>query len=132
MQRPHGRNDCLNHHPHRCSNTGVHFTRNCMASLQELLDQKSAIEREITRTRQESRARAVAQILAIMSENALTIEDLAKSHPPGKKPRETSRKPVAAKYRDPQSGSTWSGRGLKPRWLAAAIDAGKSIGDFAV
>jgi len=25
--------------------------------------------------------------------------------------------PVAAKYRDPQSGATWSGRGRAPHWL---------------
>ncbi|MDN7181782.1 H-NS histone family protein [Caballeronia sp. SEWSISQ10-4 2] len=26
--------------------------------------------------------------------------------------------PVAAKYRDPLSGATWSGRGRAPRWMA--------------
>ncbi|MEJ0003067.1 MAG: H-NS histone family protein [Pararobbsia sp.] len=26
--------------------------------------------------------------------------------------------PVAAKYRDPVTGSTWSGRGKAPRWIA--------------
>ena len=38
---------------------------------------------------------------------------------------------VAAKYRD-EAGNTWSGRGLQPRWLKAAIGAGKKIEDFAV
>jgi DNA-binding protein H-NS len=28
------------------------------------------------------------------------------------------RKPVAAKYRDPESGATWSGRGRAPHWIA--------------
>jgi DNA-binding protein H-NS len=32
------------------------------------------------------------------------------------------RGPVAPKYRNPENPSeTWAGRGLKPRWLAAAI-----------
>ena len=103
-----------------------------MASLQELLEQKSAIEREITKARNESRARAVAQIWAAMAENGLTLQDLAKAPQQSKNSRAGSRGPVAAKYRDPETGATWSGRGLKPKWLAAALDAGKAISDFAL
>ena len=33
---------------------------------------------------------------------------------------------VAPKYRNPENpAETWAGRGLKPRWLAAAIKSGK-------
>ena len=33
--------------------------------------------------------------------------------------------PVAPKYRNPEnSAETWAGRGLKPRWLTAAIKSG--------
>lgn len=103
-----------------------------MATLHELLEQKSAIEREITKARNESRAQAVAQIRAVMSENGLTLQDLAKAPQPSKNGREGARAPVAAKYRDPETGATWSGRGLKPRWLAAALVAGKAINDFAL
>jgi DNA-binding protein H-NS len=40
---------------------------------------------------------------------------------------------VAPKYRNPENPSeTWAGRGLKPRWLAAAIKSGKKIEDFAI
>jgi DNA-binding protein H-NS len=40
---------------------------------------------------------------------------------------------VAPKYRNPENpGETWAGRGLKPRWLAAAIKAGKRIEEFAI
>ena len=40
---------------------------------------------------------------------------------------------VAPKYRNPESpGETWAGRGLKPRWLAAAIKGGKKLEDFAI
>jgi DNA-binding protein H-NS len=40
---------------------------------------------------------------------------------------------VAAKYRNPDNpAETWAGRGLKPRWLAAAIKSGKKIDDFLV
>src|SRR5712672_2459032 len=40
---------------------------------------------------------------------------------------------VAPKYRNPENpGETWAGRGLKPRWLTAAIKGGKKIEDFAI
>ena len=41
--------------------------------------------------------------------------------------------PVAPKYRNPENpAETWAGRGLKPRWLAAAIKSGKKLEDFAI
>ena len=40
---------------------------------------------------------------------------------------------VAAKYRNPENPSeTWAGRGLKPRWLTAAMKSGKKLEDFAI
>lgn len=39
---------------------------------------------------------------------------------------------VAAKYIDPDSKKTWSGRGLKPRWISEALSRGKRLEDFAV
>jgi len=36
---------------------------------------------------------------------------------------------VPAKYKD-EEGKTWSGRGSQPRWLTAAIAAGKRLEDF--
>jgi DNA-binding protein H-NS len=40
---------------------------------------------------------------------------------------------VAPKYRNPEDPTeTWAGRGLKPRWLTAAIKSGKKIEDFLI
>jgi DNA-binding protein H-NS len=40
---------------------------------------------------------------------------------------------VAPKYRNPDNpGETWAGRGLKPRWLAAALKTGKKLEDFSI
>ena len=40
---------------------------------------------------------------------------------------------IAPKYRNPEDPTeTWAGRGLKPRWLAAAIKSGKKIEDFLI
>jgi DNA-binding protein H-NS len=43
------------------------------------------------------------------------------------------RTPVAPKYRNPENPSLkWAGRGLKPLWLKAAIEAGKKPEDFLI
>lgn len=40
---------------------------------------------------------------------------------------------VAPKYRNPENpGETWAGRGLKPRWLTAALKSGKKLDDFII
>lgn len=43
-----------------------------------------------------------------------------------------SRDPVAVKYRDPDTGETWSGRGRMATWLAERIKAGAKLDDFLV
>jgi DNA-binding protein H-NS len=51
----------------------------------------------------------------------------------GKVGRGGARGSVAAKYRNPENPSeTWAGRGLKPRWLVAAIKGGKKQDDFLI
>jgi DNA-binding protein H-NS len=50
----------------------------------------------------------------------------------GKKAKGGPRGAVAPKYRDPETGATWAGRGLKPRWLTAAMKSGKSLDHFAI
>lgn len=49
-------------------------------------------------------------------------------------PRERRKYPrVFAKYRNPNEPSeTWSGRGKQPRWLAAALKAGRTIDEFVI
>ena len=40
---------------------------------------------------------------------------------------------VAPKYRNPDNpDETWAGRGLRPRWLVAALKGGKKMEDFAI
>ena len=36
------------------------------------------------------------------------------------------------KYRHPETGATFSGKGRKPRWLSEELAAGKKLEDFAV
>lgn len=99
-----------------------------MAKLNELLAQKAALEKQIAETQREERQSAIAQVRALMAEYGLVASDLSTRGP---KKGSTGAK-VAAKYRNRATGATWSGRGLQPRWLKAAIAAGKKLTDFAV
>ena len=49
----------------------------------------------------------------------------------GRKQSVLAGKKVAPKYRGP-NGETWTGRGLKPRWMAAALKGGKTVDDFLI
>jgi DNA-binding protein H-NS len=101
-----------------------------MATLQELIAQKEALEQEIARTREKTRGDAIAQVRALMDEHRLTISDL--STRATVKARAGKGGKVAAKYRDAATGDTWSGRGLQPKWLKAALASGRRLTDFAV
>ena len=109
-----------------------------MPTLQELLDQKAALERQITVTRQEGRSQAVASIRAIMTEHGLTPAQLMDALSAPVKSKSTkgdaskARGKVAAKYHDPATGNSWTGQGLKPKWLTAALAAGKKLEEFAL
>jgi DNA-binding protein H-NS len=47
--------------------------------------------------------------------------------------RGVARKKVAPKYRNPNNDhETWTGRGMEPLWLAAAIKAGKKLDHFLI
>ncbi|MFO1341006.1 MAG: H-NS histone family protein [Burkholderiaceae bacterium] len=95
-----------------------------------MLAQKAALEKKIADAQRNARADAIAKVKALMAEYGLTAADLAGRAAPA--PKAEATKKVAAKYRDPASGQTWTGRGLKPKWLQAALASGKSLNDFAL
>ena len=110
-------------------------------TLSDLLAQKAALEKQIASFQREQRGEAIAKIKALMAEYGLTLADIgnasaARSAPVPKTSATTKTKAagskVAAKYRNPATGDTWSGRGLKPKWMTAALAAGASIQDFAL
>ena len=105
-----------------------------MATLQELMAQKEALERQIDQTRNQARSEAIEKVRSLMAEYGLTAADLGGKGPgkAARKPKASSGGKVAAKYRNASTGETWSGRGLQPRWLKAALASGRKLADFAV
>jgi DNA-binding protein H-NS len=104
-----------------------------MASLQDLLAKRAALEQEIEATQKRERQDAIAKVKALMSEYGLTVADLSGGKPAGgAKAGVTKGTKVAPKFRNAATGETWSGRGLQPNWLKAAIASGKKLSDFAI
>ncbi len=104
-----------------------------MSSLQELLAQRAEIEKKIADVQRETRADAVAKVRALMSEFGLSAADIAGRSPAVRvagvgKP--TGK--VAAKYRNAATGETWTGRGLQPKWLKAAMAGGAKLEEFTI
>lgn len=104
-----------------------------MSNLADLIAQKAALEQKIAVARREGRAKAIAQVKVLMAEHGLTAADLSgRSAAPPTAARSRKGSKVPAKYRDPATGTTWSGRGLQPKWLKAALASGRKISDFAL
>ena len=104
-----------------------------MPTFNELLARKAALDKHIETMQTTARSGAIAQIKALMADHGLSAADLEEKAS-SKKTKSTpgKRSPVAAKYRNDATGQTWSGRGLKPRWMRAEIEAGKKAEDFAI
>jgi DNA-binding protein H-NS len=61
------------------------------------------------------------------------LDRLAAGGSRGNGVRSGPRGAVAPKYRNPDNpAETWAGRGLRPRWLAAALKTGKKLEDFSI
>jgi DNA-binding protein H-NS len=98
-----------------------------VSTLQDLIAQKEALEAQINAQRQKELADAIAQVKALVQAHGLTADDVFGAAGRRTKTSEKAGSKVAAKYRDPISGKTWSGRGLAPKWLA-----GKNKEDFLI
>jgi DNA-binding protein H-NS len=83
-----------------------------MATYNELKQQAEELMKAAEEARKQENREIIAEIRAAIREHGITAEQLGFA-PAGK----GSRTKVAAKYRDPVSGVTWSGRGRTPAWV---------------
>ncbi len=97
-----------------------------MSSYQEILSQIEDLKRKAEGVRQQEMAGAIAEIKRLMAQFGITSDDLGLAARSGKT---KSRGLVAAKYRDPVSGKTWTGRGRRPGWVLDLEGQGKSLDD---
>jgi len=79
------------------------------------LEQREALDRQIKEMRNAQRAEVIERIRQDVANFELTERDVF-----GSATRSGARKggTVAAKYRNPETGETWTGRGKAPKWIS--------------
>ena len=96
-------------------------------SLEELTNVIESAKKALAEKQKNERKAVIAKIKELADSIGLTV-----TIHEGDKPV-SSRKgtKVAAKYRNPNNSSeTWTGRGVRPRWLQALINAGRELKEF--
>jgi len=103
-------------------------------SLKELKDLQVSVQKAIVNFEEHKRREALAALEAVARENGFSLGELVGGgFPRGSKAKNEVRTPIAPKYVNPHNkADTWSGRGRKPMWFQAALDAGKSADDMLI
>ena len=111
-------------------------------SIRELLSIRDKVDGALRKRKDAEKGDILEKIKALATKAGYSVEELMGSPPPAKtkaaksvkadaKPVKTRAK-VAPKYRNPDDGMTWTGRGRKPKWVEAAVLAGKSLEDLTI
>ena len=85
-----------------------------MTTLKEIDAQLAVLQARREELRQSELKGAIAQARSLVAEYGLTSADVFL---PSRGRSSGNRAKVAAKYRDPASGATWTGRGKAPKWI---------------
>lgn len=85
-----------------------------MTSYAEYVEQIAKLQSLAEAARKDELTGAVQKIKDLMQQHGITVEDLSS----GARAKPAKAKgTVAAQFKNPQSGETWTGRGRAPRWL---------------
>jgi DNA-binding protein H-NS len=98
-------------------------------SLAELHDLVTRAQRELAERQKQERRHVMAEIRALADSVGLTVNFLEEEKSSGS----LKGRKVAPKYRNPHNyEDTWTGRGMKPRWLAELVEQGREIDEFRI
>lgn len=107
-----------------------------MPTYVELMAQIEALQKQAEDLRQAELVGVIAEIRQKIEDYGLTAADLGfvsvsptRAETAG---RGDKRAEVKPKYRDPASGKTWTGRGVMPKWMKTAVEAGRSRDEFLI
>jgi DNA-binding protein H-NS len=97
-------------------------TRIAMKTYQAVRAQIAKLEREAEELRRQELKNVIAQVRQAIADYGLTAADLGFGGRGGKPAGRKAAKRAAgeARYRDPKTGQTWTGRGRPPAWIAKA------------
>jgi len=99
----------------RRARTTVFYEEAVMSNYHELLEKLNELTRQAGEAREAELKTVILDIRRAIAEYGLTERDL---FPPRLgRPRKEDQKPKP-RYRDPETGATWTGRGRVPGWIA--------------
>lgn len=100
-------------------------------TIDELLELRTKVEASIV-ARAEDERRRLNQSLQKL--DAIVVQAPHGTNGHSKANGNTKRRTLAPKYRNPANPrQTWAGRGLRPRWLVAALKGGRrKLSDFEI
>jgi len=87
---------------------------------EELQAKIADLQAQAARVKEEEKEQAIAMARTMISAYGITAKDLGLDKMVKTKTGPKPGNKVSPKYRDPQSGATWSGRGKTPRWINGA------------
>lgn len=102
-----------------------------MATLESIETKIKRLQEQAEAIKAKQASASLERIVALMDKSGISIADI-EAHLGGSKRGTRSAKQasaVIAKYRDPKSGATWSGRGRAPAWIAHAKNRSKFLVD---
>ena len=97
----------------------------------QLQEAAKIIERERKKREKEARKQAQREIKEVAARYGLSLEEIATGGSAGSSASSTKRK-IPPKYRHPETGQTWTGRGRKPKWVEAWEAEGGSVEDLRI
>ena len=104
--------------PGKGRTSSLNLYRLTIAELTTVIEEAETLRRE---KQEEAKAALLAKWQAEAAENNLSLDTILAGQQPaqglGRKVRRGTGDKVAAKFRDPETGKTWSGRGREPTWI---------------
>ena len=101
-----------------------------MSTFAELMAQSEELKRKAEESRKHEVAGQISLIKDLMAKHGITAADLGL----GKATKAATPRKVGgqAKYRDPNSGATWTGKGRLPAWALSHKSAGRDLSELAI
>lgn len=108
-----------------------------VSALQQKLNEAESVVNELRKQmdaeRKSERTQAIAAARELIKAHDLSASDLGFSGKGAtKRVAGDKRNVVAPKYRDPDTGKTWTGRGKSPAWFSAQLAAGHAKEEFLI
>ena len=104
---------------------------NFLSEKQQLEKQIQKLQRKMRTLHTRQRRPVINSIIKSMQEYGITPEEITQAFERRQK-RGATTSSTPARFQNPETGETWTGRGKQPRWLVAELEKGAKLEDFLI